>query len=147
MLALLINVTVYFFFWRFRATGDGHGEHAERAGADRDARGEDEEARERDMPRRQLGAGAGADHRRAPLAAAEAVGAHHAHQGRRLLALRRRPLRGGAPAPAAPVHQVTPRLSLSLSLFFWERSYNNRLCLLLPNEQSELEMATGQCIC
>lgn len=77
----------------------------ERACADRDER--EEEARERGVSRRQRGAGARTDHRRAPLAAAEAVGAHHAHQGGRRLRLRRGAHRGAAPEAAAPVHQVT----------------------------------------
>jgi hypothetical protein len=92
------------FTSRPRARRDGD---AERACSDRDERGD--QARQRRVPRRQLGASARADHRRAALAAAEAVGANHAHQGRRRLDLRRRALRGGAPQAAAAVHQVTPR--------------------------------------
>jgi hypothetical protein len=98
-------------------TSIGRDGDAERACADRDDR--EEEAGQRRVVRRQLGAGARADHRRAALAAAEAVGAqhaqavgaHHAHQGRCPLALRRRDLRGGAPHAADAVHQVTFVLS------------------------------------
>lgn len=98
----------------FLFSGSTYYGDAERFGPDRDAHGEeDEEARERDLPRRQLGAGAGAEHRRAALDAAQALGTHHAHQAaRRRLPLRRRTLRGGPPEAAAPVHQV--RLSPSL---------------------------------
>ena len=84
---------------QLRATGCGGGEER----TDEDSDGEEEQ---RDVPRRQLGAGEGADHRRASLPSEEALRPHHSHKSCRSRQLHLGFVRGGAPEAAAPVHQV-----------------------------------------